>query len=75
MRVCGVLLCSVWCCVPLWAHSTSTSTFVRLWQPGCCQRVLLWPCVREMVAGVSRGGLASERVLGEWADEHTIVFW
>ena len=65
-EACVVFLCSGWCCVPLWAHSTSTCTFACTRRPGCCQHVLPWPYARERAADASLGGLASERVPGEW---------
>merc|ERR1711965_869050 len=72
----GVFLCFGWCCVPLWAHSTSTCTFACTRRPGCAECVLPRPGARERAAIASRGGLASERVLGECAVVcHTIVFW
>ena len=60
-----MVLCFCCCCVPLWAHSIATGTSACSRRPGHCQCVLPWPYAREMVAGASRGGLASERVLGE----------
>ena len=60
-----MVLCFCCCCVPLWAHSIATGTSACSRRPGHCQCVLPRPYAREMVAGASRGGLASERVLGE----------
>ena len=64
-EACGVFWCFCWCCVPLWAHSTATCTFACTRWPGCCQYVLPQAPAREGAASASRGGLASERVLGE----------
>ena len=64
-RPCGVCLCFGWCCVPSWAHSTSTRTFACSWRPWCQMCVLPRPCARGRAACASRGGLAGERVLGE----------
>ena len=65
LEACCIYLCLGWCCVPLWAHSTTTCTFAcaqRLGRGGC---VLPRPGARERAAIASRGGLASERVPGE----------
>ena len=66
-------LCLCWCCVPLMAHSTPTSTVACSRRPGCYPCVLPWPCVREAAANASRGGLASGRALGEWRTHHCVV--
>ena len=59
----------------MWAHNITTCTAVCLRWPGRGQGLLLQSRARKMAAGTSRGGLASEPVLGEWAVGHTIVFW
>ena len=58
-------MCIWWCCVPLWAHSTSPGAFACSRRPGCKACVPPWPCVRAGAAIGSRGGLAGERGLGE----------
>ena len=60
-----MVLCFCCCCVPLWAHSIATSTSACSRRPRHCQCVLPWPYARGMAPGASRGGQASERVLGE----------
>ena len=51
---CGVLLCLGWCCMPLWAHSTSTGMATRLWAAGMAS-------VRAAEAACAEAGGVAER--------------
>ena len=72
---CGVIVCFCWCCMPLWAYSTPTSTVAHAQWPGHGQGVLPRPRARAIAAGLSRSGLASERVLGAIGRLGTPLFW